>query len=210
VVFLAVALLLLLAGPGPAAAADEHGAPANAEAHGEKESAPAYADLGLWSIVIFVLLLLVLRRFAWGPMLDGLHRREQAIHTAVEEARRARDEAHKLREQFEQEMARAHDRVRGLLDQARKDGTAAREQLMADARREIQTDRERLHREVEGARDTALQQVMSRMADLAALVSAKAIGRHISPDDHRRLIDEALADLGKTRGNGRGPGHSTP
>jgi F-type H+-transporting ATPase subunit b len=187
---LLVAVVLLLAGPGAALAQEGH------DGHAEGPGFLQF-DLGLWSIIVFVLLLLLLRRFAWGPMLQGLQRREHAIHSAVEDAERAREDARKLREQFEGEMSRAHDKVREMFDQARKDGDRAREQLVADARREIQSDRERLNREVEAARDQALQQIMTHTADLAALVSSKAIGRQMTPDDHRRLVDEALADLGR-------------
>jgi F0F1-type ATP synthase membrane subunit b/b' len=66
---------------------------------------------------------------------------------------------------------------------------------MEQARQEIQAERERLHREMELARDQALRQIWGQGAQLAALISAKVIRRQLTPDDHRQLVDEALAEL---------------
>src|SRR5207247_7046678 len=73
-------------------------------------------DLGLWTLVVFGLLLLILRKVAWGPMLEGLKRREANIREAIEDAKRARAEAEQVRAQFQREMAKAHGNVRPLLD----------------------------------------------------------------------------------------------
>jgi len=160
-------------------------------------------DLGIWSIIIFVLLLVVLWKFAWGPMLQGLHHREQTIHQAVEEAVRARDEAQRLREQLQREMDHAHEKVRELLEDARRDADQNTAQMLAKAKADIQTERERLHREIETATDQALQQIWNQTAQLAVLVSTKAIRRQLTPDDHHRLVDEALAEVRQASGNGR-------
>src|ERR671936_824072 len=75
-------------------------ASAAAEAGKEGQENPILSprfDLGIWTLVVFALLLLVLRRFAWGPMLEGLQKREQNIRAAREDAERAREEAQRLR-----------------------------------------------------------------------------------------------------------------
>jgi F-type H+-transporting ATPase subunit b len=152
-------------------------------------------DLGIWTIIVFVLLLLVLRRFAWGPMLDALHQREQYIRTAREEAERSREEAQRLRAQFQAEMDRAAEKVRDLMDQARRDAQHAADDMLARARADVQKERERLHREVGIARDQALQEIWNQTAQLATLISAKAVRRQLNSDDHRRLVDEAITEL---------------
>jgi F-type H+-transporting ATPase subunit b len=165
-------------------------------------------DLAIWTILVFLVLLWVLSKFAWGPMLQGLERREQSIRSALDEAQHARDEAARLRDQLQAEMNRASDRVREMLDQARRDGQRVMEEMTAKARAEIQSERDRLHRELETARDQALQQIWNQAGDLATRVSAKVIRRQLNHDDHRRLIDEALAELRQAaaveRHNGEG------
>jgi F-type H+-transporting ATPase subunit b len=158
-------------------------------------------DLALWTIVVFLLLLFVLGRWAWRPMLEGLDARERNIRAAAEDAQRARDEAQALREQLQAEMARANDKVRAMLDESRKEAHALKEEMIGEARKEIQAERERLHREVDLARDDALQQIWTQGVQLAALISSKTIRRQLTPEDHRDLVDEALADL-RLAGNG--------
>jgi F-type H+-transporting ATPase subunit b len=162
------------------------------------------ADLGIWTIVIFVILAIVLWKLAWGPIVQGLHKREESIRSALEEAEKARAETARLRDQLQQEMAQSQDKVRQLLDEGRRAAQRQHDEMMAQARAEIQGERDRLHREIDMARDQALQQLWAQTADLATLVASKAIRRQLSPDDNRRLVDETLVELRQTKRNGHG------
>jgi len=152
-------------------------------------------DLGIWTLVVFLLLLFILSKFAWRPMLQGLEHREKAIHAALQEAQAAREEAARLRTQFEEQMRKANDQSREILDETRRAAERTTAEMIADARKEIQTERERLQRELNFARDQALQEIRSQTAQLATLVSSKVIRRHLNADDHRQLVDEAMAEL---------------
>lgn len=160
---------------------------------------PRY-DLGIWTIIIFVLLLLILRKFAWGPLLEGLTKREQSIRDAVDEAKKARDETARVTAEFKAKMDQAYAEIPKMMDDARRDAQNLAEEMRAKANQDIQTERGRLRREIDIARDQALQELWSQAAQLATLISAKAIGRSLSEDDHRRLIDEALSEMGARRG----------
>jgi F-type H+-transporting ATPase subunit b len=72
--------------------------------------------------------------------------------------------------------------------------------MLAQAKADIQAERDRTRREIAGEKDRALKEIWDQTAQLATLVSAKAIRRELTPDDHRRLVDEALADLQKAGG----------
>jgi F-type H+-transporting ATPase subunit b len=152
-------------------------------------------DLSLWTLVIFLVLVFVLGRFAWRPMLEGLHQREASIHSAIQEAHKAREEAERMRIKFQEDAAKAQQEVAAILDKGRHDAQRVADELMAGARTEIQKERERLRREIETARDQALRELWAQAAQLATSISAKAIRRQLTEDDHRRLVDEALADL---------------
>lgn len=191
-----VFVLFLAAAPashGSAPAADD--SPFSGEAH-------QILDLAIWTVVVFLILLFVLSKFAWKPMLQGLQKREQDIRDARDEAHKVREEAHKLHEQLQAEMAQAAQKVHAMLDEARRDAEGAKADLIAAARAEIQTERERLHREIQVETDQALQSLWTRAAELATQVSAAALGRQIDGDGHRRLIDEALAELKTTAKRG--------
>jgi len=182
------------------------GVQAESAAGGEEHKTDIFRvalDLGIWTVVVFLILLVVLRKFAWGAMLEGLNNREQRIRGAIDEARRTREEAQRLREQFQQEMDHAAEKVREILEEARRDAEQTGADLIAKARAEGQAERDRYRREIEMARDQALQQIWNQTADMASLVSAKVLRRQLTPDDHRRLVDETLAEL-KTTAAGNG------
>jgi F-type H+-transporting ATPase subunit b len=153
-------------------------------------------DLGLWTLVVFLLLLFVLRKMAWGPMLAGLQKREDSIKSALEEAKRSNEESQKLRGQMAAQMAEAQEKVKSTLDAARRDSQRLADEMMTKAKGEILADRQRLHREVEIARDQALEAISTHTAELATLVASKALGRSVVIEDQNRLLQEAMADLG--------------
>lgn len=161
------------------------------------------ADLAIWTTVVFLLLFFILKRFAWGPMLEGLRKREETIRAAVEEAQRARIEAEKARAEFQQEMARAQQQIPAIMEEAHKKADQLIEEMRTKATEEIAADRQRLRREIETAKDQALADIWTQAAQLATLISAKAIRRELSPEDHRRLVDESLDELRQQADNQR-------
>jgi F-type H+-transporting ATPase subunit b len=152
-------------------------------------------DLAIWTWVVFLLLFFILRKTAWPKILAGLQQREESIRSAIDEAHRAREEAHRLRDQLRAEMSQAHEKVREVLDEARRDGEQMRAQKLVEAEGQIQAERDRALREINNARDQARDELRQHAAQLATLISAKAIRRSLTPEDHRGLIDEAVAEL---------------
>jgi F-type H+-transporting ATPase subunit b len=152
-------------------------------------------DLGLWTLVVFLLLVFILSKVAWKPMLEGLQGREARIRGALDEAHSARDEAHKLRDQFQAEMNKVQDKMREMVEEARRDGQALKDRLVAEGKTEIQTERDRAQREIQSESARVKQELWSQAARLATLVSGKVISRSLTVEDHRGLVDEAVAEL---------------
>jgi F-type H+-transporting ATPase subunit b len=152
-------------------------------------------DLTIWSIVVFALLFAVLYKFAWGPILKGLKKREHDIASGIEEAKRVRDEMAKQRAEFERQIAEAHQQIPRLMEQARRDAEQLREEMRAQAAADIQTERQRLRREIDTARDQAVDAIWTQAANLATLVSARVLRKTLTPDDQHRLNEEALAEI---------------
>jgi F-type H+-transporting ATPase subunit b len=155
-------------------------------------------DLGLWTIVVFVLLFVILRKVAWGPMLEGLHKREESILSALNEAEKARAEAKTLHDKFQKEMEKIGDKSRELMDEARRNAQHLHDEMVAKGKAELAAEKDRGRREIELEKDRALKDIWEQTATLATLVSAKTIKRDLGIEDHRRLVDEAVAELGKT------------
>jgi F-type H+-transporting ATPase subunit b len=186
-ILLLAAFALLLAAPAVFAADEKtHGAPNPMEFR---------YDTALWALVVFVGLATVLYFKAWGPILEGLKKREDTIRSSLEEAKLTRNEMARIQTQFQKELADAHQQIPKLLEEARKDAEVLSAEMRAKAVADIAVERERLRREVEIAKDQAIKELWEQAAQLATLISTKAIGRALTEDDHRRLLDEALTEM---------------
>jgi F-type H+-transporting ATPase subunit b len=159
-------------------------------------------DLGIWTLIVFGVLLFVLSKFAWKPMMQGLEHRERAIHSALQEAQQARDEAARLRAQLEEQQRKANDQARQILDEARHAAERTTQEMLAEAHKKIQAEHERLQREMSLAYDQAKRDLQTQVVQLSTLVASKVLRRQLDHDDHRRFTDEALAELHQV-GNGR-------
>lgn len=152
-------------------------------------------DLGLWTAITFAVVLAVLYVFAWEPILDGLRKREGSIRDDIDQARKDREEAERLREELKAELQKANDTATAILAEARQDAENFRAAERQRVKEELDHERDRLKRDIAAARDQALQEIYAQAVELATLMSAKAIGREITTEDHQRLFDESLADL---------------
>ncbi len=151
--------------------------------------------LMIWTLICFAITFFVLRRFAFGPIQRTLDQRRQRIREALEEAEKARSEARTALEENRRLIAQARSDSEGILAEARRVGDAQRER----AREEAETDRQRrleeTRRQIEAETGRAIGEIRSEVADLTLLATSKVVGRALDAGDHRRLIDEAIAEL---------------
>lgn len=152
-------------------------------------------EVSLWTIMVFLILMFLLTKFAWGPIRDGLNQREQSIARDKREAELARKEASEMREKLQQEMAKVNDQIRQMMDKARQDAQQTTEAELARGKAELQAERQRLLREVQTLKDQALQEIWNQGAQLATLISSKAIRKSLDYSDHRALLTEALDEF---------------
>jgi len=199
--FLMLALMLLIGVPAYADSTTPKGESAEEklakkeELDAGKVSGLTRYDLGIWTLVVFGLLFLLLSKTAWKPIMVGLQKREDTIAGYRNDAEAAKLEAEKLLAEVKAQRAKASEDVAAILAEARRDAEVFRDAEKARTGADIQAERDRLKREIESARDQALSEIWDKTVELATLVSTKAIGRSVSTDDHRRLIDESLTEL---------------
>jgi F-type H+-transporting ATPase subunit b len=163
------------------------------------------ASLMVWTILVFVLLLTVLTRFAWKPLLEALHSREQHLEHVLLETERARNESEANLAEHRKLMARAADEVRGILDKSRQEAQATAEQLIKQAQAEAELAKQRAQRDIGQARDQALSEIWEKTADMAVAIAGKVLTKELNETEHRRLLDAAIKELpAATASNGRG------
>ena len=150
-------------------------------------------DLAICTLIVFLLTLGVLRKFAWGPISTGLERREQAIADNIATAENAAEEARKLTAHYEEKLAGAADEVRAIIEEARRDAEHTGQQIVDKAQAKAAEEGQRLLREVEQAKQSALRAISDRGADLAISLAGKIVAKELKAEDHAALIRNDLA-----------------
>ncbi|MEX0702239.1 MAG: F0F1 ATP synthase subunit B [Planctomycetales bacterium] len=153
------------------------------------------ADLAIWSAVVFILFVLVLRKFAWDPLSAGLNSREERIRRDIEDAEQARRRAERMLDEHAAKLASVQDEVKEILAEARRDAEHTRQDIISDARNEAEASRQRAIVDIERARDQAMKELFDSMGDLVTQATAHVVGRSLGDADHDRLIDEALVQF---------------
>lgn len=191
----------------PAAHAATEAAPAHAaagEAHGEHAADPnpmeAQAGLAIWTVVVFGFVLVVLGKFAWKPLVEALHHREEHLEHTLLQTEKARNDAEGLLAEHRRLMAEADDKARDLLYQAQRKAETRSAELLRQAQTEAEAARDRAQREIAAARDQALAEIWTRTADVAVSVAGKVLAKNLGDDDRRRLLDDAIGSLPESGG----------
>ena len=168
--------------------------------HGTSQSAfesPAWfqTDLAVWSFAVFLLLLALLTKFAWKPIMEGLDKREQSIADTIAATQAANEDARRLLASYERRLAEAADEVRGMLDEARRDADATRQTIVAEARKAAEDEKNRARREIGLAKDEALASIAERAGELAVQVAGKFLSQKLGKDDQARLVRDSVASV---------------
>jgi F-type H+-transporting ATPase subunit b len=193
-------------GHSPAAAPAGHAAESEAKSN-PMEIQPA---LAVWTVVVFLGLLWVLKRFAWGPLSQALHQREEHLEHCLLQTEKARNESEQLLAEHRRLMAQADERVRSLLDKAQKDAQASADEIVKAAQTEAEAARDRAQRDIATARDQALAEIWSQTANVAVSVAGRVLSKELDENEHRRLLDQAIKELPSFAGstNGHGGAHA--
>jgi len=154
-------------------------------------------DLAIYTFVVFMLLLAILYKFAWGPISRGLGLREETIARQIEEARLASEKAAHQLQEYEARLAAATKEAQQIVGQSRKDAEAAKDKILAEARELSQKERERAVADITAAKNQALAEIAQKSVETAVSLAGKIIRREIKPQDHEALIGDALGQFSK-------------
>ena len=153
------------------------------------------SDLAIFTFIVFLLLLGILFKFAWGPISVGLEKREHHIAEQIAAAERANAEAKEMLAQYERKLASAQDEVRAIIEEARRDAAHTQQEMLAQARADAAAEMDRAKREVETAKDQALRELAETSANLAIELAGKIIRTQLDPTQHAQLVTEALSQF---------------
>jgi F-type H+-transporting ATPase subunit b len=155
--------------------------------------------LFIWTIVTFLVLLALLAKFAWRPLLEALDKRQESIRKSLDDARRAQQELERLQQESAQIIRQARVEADAIIGRSRADGERLREEIRQKAREESEGIIRNAERQIQLETTRALQQIRHEAVDLSVMIASKIIQRNLSKEDNERLIDEALKQVESRR-----------
>ncbi|MBE0430024.1 MAG: F0F1 ATP synthase subunit B [Thermoleophilia bacterium] len=151
--------------------------------------------LAIWTIITFLILFVVLRKFAFGPVQNLIDKRRDTIEESIRAAEETRKEAERMLAEYRESIAQAKYEAEEIIERAQKVGESTKSEIVnqakVQARKEVDDARDQIQRETR----KALQEIRDQVADLAVLAAGKVTAGSITTDDHLRLVDEALSEV---------------
>jgi F-type H+-transporting ATPase subunit b len=168
-----------------------------AQAEEEGGSFLVSPDIGLmiWTLVVFGLSMFLLGKLAFPRIAEALDRRQQAIEESIDTAERIRKEADEILAEYRARLAEARSQADEIVARARKTGEAAEAELITEARAKREEMMEQTRRDIEAETRRAILEIRAEVADLTVLATEKVTRKTLTDSDHKRLVEEALAEL---------------
>lgn len=150
----------------------------------------------LWQLVNFLILLFILKKFAYKPMLNMLDERKKSIEDAINNAETAKNEAEKLRKEYESRLAEAKQEAQSVIAKATKLGEEMKNEIITNAQNEANKAIQRAQEEIAIEKDQAIAALRDEVAILAIMAAGKVLGKTISVEDHKKLVNDFVAEVG--------------
>ena len=154
--------------------------------------------LYIWTIATFVILVALLGKFAWKPLLAALDERQKGIRSALDEAQKAREEIQRVRVDAERLLAEARVEGAQMIARTREDAERFREELKQKAQADAATILKNAEKQIQLETTRAIDQVRHEAIDLSVALASKLLQRNVSKEDNARLIEDALKQIDAT------------
>jgi len=151
--------------------------------------------LFIWTILTFLVLLALLAKFAWRPLLQALESRQQAIKKSLDDAELAKQELARLQRESEKIIEQARVEAETILTRTRSDAERLREDLKAKAKEEADSMIRRAEQQIQLQTRQALQEIRHEVADIGVTIASKLLERNLDKQDNDRLIRETLQQI---------------
>lgn len=150
-----------------------------------------------WTWVTFICVLLIMWKFAWGPIAKSLQDREERIRKAIADAEEARKKAEELEKQFEDKLEHARSEAEAIIKEGREDAVRVKQKYEQEQRAEAEAMKERALTEIELAKGKAVEELRQETRTLSIEIARKVLEREVSSQDHASLVEQTLAGYDK-------------
>ena len=155
--------------------------------------------LFLWTILTFLVLLALLAKFAWKPLLAVLDQRQEMIRKSLDDAEKAKQELEQLQSKSKDILSEARAEAQSIVAKSRTEAERLKAEIREKAKAEADSILNNAEKQIQLETEKAISQIRSDVADLSHLVASKLIGRNLSTEDDEALIEESLKEIGSYR-----------
>jgi F-type H+-transporting ATPase subunit b len=157
--------------------------------------------LQIWTLVTFVILLVLLGKYAFKPIAEALDRRGAAIKASIEEAEKQRTDAKKLMEDYQKQLAEARTEAGKIIEEARQLGEKVRKEVVDKAGAEASAAVQRGQEEIQRQKEKGIQELKDTVASLSVQIASRVLEKEVNEATHRQLVDSLIKDLSSIRKN---------
>jgi F-type H+-transporting ATPase subunit b len=157
--------------------------------------------LYIWTIVVFLVLLGLLAKFAWRPLLEALEQRQESIRRSLDDAAKAKQELERLQVESQRILAEARGEAERIVARTREDANRLRDEMRQKAQQEAGNIVKNAEKQIELETARAVQQIRHEAVDLSVAIASKLLQRNVSKEDNERLIEDTFRQLEARRPN---------
>ena len=150
-----------------------------------------------WTVITFVVLLVILKKFAWKPILTALDQRENAIRESLEKAEKAKVDAQNVLEQNQASLSKAEEESKKIVEQSRQYAEKLKEQILQDSRDQARKIINEASNEIERKKDAALDELKTQVADIAIKAAEKILKENLNEEMQKKIVNKYIGEITK-------------
>lgn len=155
------------------------------------------AGLAFWTTITFLLLLFLLGKFAWKPILTALKQREDNIKISLEQAEKAREEAKKILEENQASLSKAEEESKKLIEESRQYAAHLKEQMLKDSKIQAQKIIEEASAEIDRKKSEAFTELKNQIAEISVQAAEKILKQNLNADVNKKIVESYINEISK-------------
>ncbi|TQS72164.1 F0F1 ATP synthase subunit B [Ornithinibacillus gellani] len=153
----------------------------------------------LMQLFFFLILIVLVRKFAWGPVMDMMQKREEYVANEIDAAEKSRAEAEKAAAEAAEQLKQTKQEAQAIIEDAKTAGVRQEQDIIESARQEANRIKKAAQEEIQNEKEKALQALQDKVASLSVLIASKVIEKEISAQDQEKLIHDYIKEVGEER-----------
>jgi F-type H+-transporting ATPase subunit b len=153
--------------------------------------------LAFWTTLTFILLLLILTKFAWKPILSALKQREDAIKDSLEQAEKAKDEAKKILSENQNSLAKAEEESKKIIEQSKIYAESLKDQIVKDSKEQAKKLIEEASAEIDRKKNAAFDELKNQIAEISVKAAEKILRENLDAEKNKTIVDKYISDISK-------------